>query len=220
MILSIVVPCYNEAENIPLLLNRFNDVIKSREIEVVIVDNGSTDSTEELLRRIKGDYHFTTTIRIEKNQGYGYGILRGLEVCKGDFIGWTHADMQTDPGDVIKALDIIQKKDFDKKIYVKGNRKGRPFFDEFFTRGMSMFETVYLGEKLVDVNAQPNIFHRSFFEKWNNPPNDFSLDLYALYMAKKNNLDIHRFSVFFPKRIYGESKWNNAGLISKWRFIS
>ena len=157
-------------------------------------------------------------MHIEVNQGYGYGIVQGLKACSGDFIGWTHADMQTDPADLIKALDIIEKNDNDEKVFVKGNRKGRPLFDRFFTSGMSIFETLYMGVKLYDVNAQPNVFSRRFFDTWINPPKDFALDLYALYMAQKAGLRIERFDVVFPKRIHGASHWN-TGLASKWKFI-
>lgn len=48
--LSIVVPCYNEKENLPLLLERFNEVIKGRDMEVILVDNGSTDGSADVLR--------------------------------------------------------------------------------------------------------------------------------------------------------------------------
>ena len=128
MKLSVVVPCYNEADNIPLLLEKFS------------------------------------AVSAEVNEGYGHGIVCGLKACNGDFVGWTHADMQTDPGDLIKALDIIEAQGSRKDIYVKGNRKGRPLFDRFFTTGMSLFETVYMGERLYDVNAQPNVMNREFFE--------------------------------------------------------
>lgn len=47
MKLSIVVPCYNEADNIPLILERFNEVINNNEVEVVLVNNGSTDNSAE-----------------------------------------------------------------------------------------------------------------------------------------------------------------------------
>ena len=106
----------------------------------------------------------------------------------------------------------------DPLLYVKGRRVGRPFFDKVFTWGMNIFETVYMGEWLFDINAQPNIFHKSFFAKWQNPPLDFSLDLYALYMARKEKMKIIRFSVPFLERVHGESKWN-TGLSSKWKFI-
>lgn len=219
MKLSVVVPCYNEADNIPLLLEKFSAVITRQDIEVILVDNGSTDKTPEILCDLLPKYPFARSVRVEVNEGYGYGIVCGLKACNGDFVGWTHADMQTDPGDLIKALDIIEKEGEGKDIYVKGNRKGRPLFDQFFTTGMSLFETVYMGERLYDVNAQPNVMNRKFFESWQDPPKDFALDLYALYMARKKGLSIKRFDVVFPERIHGESHWNNGSFKAKWKFI-
>ena len=218
MKLSVVIPCYDEADNIPLILERFDGIIKRDDIEVVLVDNGSTDSSPEVLNTLLPKYPFAKTIRVEVNQGYGYGIVQGLKVSTGEFIGWSHADMQTDPADLLKALDIIEKRNYAEELFIKGNRKGRPLFDQFFTSGMSAFETLYMGVKLYDVNAQPNVFSKKFFETWINPPKDFSLDLYALFMAQKSGLHIERFDVMFPKRVHGTSHWN-TGLVSKWKFI-
>lgn len=216
MKLSIVVPCYNEEQNIPLILKRFGEIIERDDIEVILVDNGSTDRSALVLAELLPQYPFARTTRVEVNQGYGYGILQGLRECKGEYIGWTHADMQTDPADILKALAIIEEES--GLVYAKGRRKGRPLFDVFFTVGMSLFESCYLHGKLYDINAQPNVFPKIFFDSWENPPHDFSLDLYALYMARKKKLKVIRFPVLFPKRIYGESKWN-TGLKSKWKFI-
>ena len=218
MKLSIIVPCYNEEKNIPLILEKFNSVIKNEKIEVILVNNGSTDNSAKILEKVLPKYFFARTILVPVNQGYGYGILQGLKEAKGDFLGWTHADMQTDPKDVIKAYEILEKENWNKNIYVKGDRKGRPFFDQFFTFGMFIFETIFMGKVLYDVNAQPNIFSKEFFSNWKNPPKDFALDLYALYMAKKNKLKVIRFNVLFPERIHGQSTWN-TGLASKWKFI-
>jgi len=218
MKLSIIVPCYNEEKNIPLILEKFNEVIKRDDIEVVLVDNGSTDNSEEVFNRLIPVFKFAKVVKVKLNQGYGFGIFSGLKKAKGEFIGYTHADMQTDPTDVLKALEVINKQVNPKQCYVKGDRKGRSFFDQFFTIGMSCFESIYLGVNLWDINAQPNIFHRSFFESLKNIPKDFSLDLYLLYMAKKRGLEVIRFDVIFPPRIHGESSWNN-GLTSKWKFI-
>lgn len=218
MKLSIVVPCYDEAENIPLILKRFSEVIKRDDIEVILVDNGSRDNSAQVLDNLLPEYCFARTIRIDINQGYGFGIVEGLKVCTGDFIGWTHADMQTDPADLIKALEIIEKNNNDKNLFIKGNRKGRSIFDQFFTSGMSIFETIYMGVKLYDVNAQPNVFSKDFFEVWKCPPKDFALDLYALYMAQKLGLHMERFDVIFPERIHGQSHWN-VDFASKWKFI-
>ena len=62
------------------------------------------------------------------------------------------------------------------------------------------------------------IFHKSFFNSWKNPPNDFSLDLFAYFMAKKCDLNIKRFNVRFDRRLYGKSHWNK-GFKEKLKFI-
>ncbi|MEO5357671.1 MAG: glycosyltransferase family 2 protein [Nitrospirae bacterium YQR-1] len=218
MKLSVVIPCYNEQDSIPLMLERFKEVIKTDDIEVILVNNGSTDNTAEVLDTLREKYTFVRTANVEVNQGYGFGILNGLSVARGEFLGWSHADLQTDPYDCIRAYQIIKEHGGSANLYVKGLRGNRPLFDRFFTSGMSIFETLYLGQALWDINAQPNIFHRNFYESWNSPPHDFSLDLYALYLARKNNLKVIRFSVQFPKRKHGKSSWNTS-LRGKLKFI-
>lgn len=213
-----IVPCYNESKNIPLILEKFDSVIKRKDIEVILVNNGSNDGSQELMESLIINYPFARIVHVKVNEGYGFGILSGLREAKGDYLGWTHADMQTDPYDVIKALDIIEEQGNLTQIYVKGERKNRPLFDQLFTTGMSIFETFYLKEKLYDINAQPNIFHVSFFKSWTAPPHDFSLDLYTLYMARQQKIDIIRFNVIFPERLHGESSWN-TGLSAKYKFI-
>ncbi len=218
MKLSIVIPCFNEEKNIPLILEKFQSVINRADIEVILVNNGSLDNSKEVIDKLLSDYSFAKTINVPTNQGYGFGITSGLKEATGDYIGYTHADMQTDPGDVIKALEIIESQSVSEKCFVKGDRKGRSFFDQIFTWGMSVFETLYLGTKLWDINAQPNIFPRSFFTSLEGVPKDFSLDLYFLYTARKKGFEVIRFDVVFPDRIHGESSWN-TGLRSKWKFI-
>ena len=218
MKLSIVVPCYNEAKNIPLILERFDQAINRPDVETVLVNNGSKDNSEEVFAELVPKYAFARVVKVDFNQGYGFGITSGLRAASGEFIGYTHADMQTDPADVLKALDIIEKEADPKNTYVKGDRKGRPAMDQFFTFGMSVFETIYMGKKLWDINAQPNIFHRDFFESLDDMPMDFSLDLYFLYKAQLRKMKLIRFDVVFPPRVHGESSWN-TGLASKWKFI-
>jgi polyisoprenyl-phosphate glycosyltransferase len=219
MKLSIIVPCFNESKNIPLILQKFDRVIKRNDIEIIFVNNGSQDDTQAVFDKLIPRYNFARVIAVSKNQGYGFGITSGLFEANGEFVGYTHADMQTDPADVIKALEIAEKQIHPDNTYIKGLRKGRPILDEVFTKGMSIFETFYLGMKLWDINAQPNIFHKSFFDNIkDNCPKDFSLDLYFLYMAKKRRLNLIRFDVSFPQRQHGKSSWNN-GLASKWSFI-
>lgn len=217
--LSIVVPCYNEKNNLPLLLTRFGEALEgAQDVELVLVDNGSTDGSAEVFSRLLPQYPFARLVTVTENQGYGYGILAGLAAAHGDFLGWTHADLQTDPSDVMRAWEIIKDAGGGDQLFVKGDRKGRPLFDEFFTFGMSVFETLYMGKRLYEINAQPNLFSRQFYQTWQRPPHDFALDLYVLCLASAQNLDIRRIPVRFPERLHGESKWN-TGLLAKWKFI-
>lgn len=216
--LSIVVPCYNEEKNIPLILESFAKVINRNDIELILVDNGSTDESTRVMATLLPSYRFARTVKVDVNIGYGFGILSGLRSASGAFIAWTHADMQTDPADVVKALTLIEQAEKPEQTYVKGNRQQRPFADVFFTFGMSVFESFYLGVSLNDINAQPNLFHRSFFASWQDPPNDFAFDLYAFYRARKDDLTVIRFPVLFTQRIHGHSHWN-FGFKSKIKFI-
>jgi polyisoprenyl-phosphate glycosyltransferase len=217
--LSTVIPCYNEAKNIPLLLKKFESLFQGRnDCELVLVDNGSSDGSDNVLKTLLPQYPFARSVRVEVNQGYGYGILTGLKTARGEFVGWTHADLQTDPNDVLKCYDMLKESGWDPKVYVKGNRKHRPLFDQFFTEGMSIFETVFFATPMEDICAQPNFIHRSFLEKQKNPPHDFSLDLFFYLQAKRAGLQIKRFPVLFTNRIHGHSSWNQ-GLKSKYNFI-
>lgn len=213
---SLVIPCYNEADNLPLLMKRCGELAIRSDIEVILVDNGSTDSTAAVLKSLLTQYPGCRSIRIEKNQGYGFGIWSGLKEAKGDILGWTHADIQTDPKDALLGLELYEKHGGD--IFVKGRRKDRPLMDVFFTTGMSVFETILLAQPMWDINAQPTIFSRNFFETWILPPDDFSLDLYAYYHALQQGLKVYRFPVKFSKRAHGVSHWN-ISWIAKYKFV-
>ena len=169
MIFSIVIPCYNEAATLPLLIERCQEVVEESpyELEFILVDNGSTDNTNLILKKMLTATSGCRFIRLKDNEGYGHGILAGLAAARGDILGWTHADMQTDPGDILKAMPYLGGNS--EQIFAKGRRFGRPVTDVAFTICMSIFETFYLGCRMWDINAQPNIFHRSFFETWQNP---------------------------------------------------
>jgi len=215
--LSLVIPCYNEARNLPALVARCREVFSRADVEVVLVDNGSTDETPSILPGLLAAQSIIRSVRVDKNQGYGYGILQGLAASSGEYIGWTHADMQTDPQDALRALALIEETPGPAR-FVKGRRFGRPFSDVLFTVGMSVFESIYLRSRLWDINAQPTVFPRTFFLSWKTPPADFSLDLYAYYQARHQGLPVRRFPVHFGKRLHGESHWN-INWRAKWKFI-
>ena len=215
---SLVIPCFNEEGTIKLILDRTKYIFERNNIELVLVNNGSSDNTKYIIENLIKKYPYAKFINLDKNIGYGGGILEGLKHCEGEFIGWTHADLQTDPLDCIDAFNKFKNVSNKYKLFIKGNRKNRHLSNQFFTFGMSLFESILLGKLIYDINAQPTIFPRKFYKSWINPPTDFSLDLYSYYLAKKNNYKVKRISVNFAKRISGKSKWNTS-FISRMRFI-
>ena len=216
--LSIIIPVFNEEKNVWLVAEKYISILKNLKAEVIFVeDTGSKDNTREELKKLAKKYHFVKPLFINE-QGYGHSIYQGLTSAKGEYLAWTHADMQTDPEDVIKAHNLILQQPNPEKCYIKGNRKQRALFDTFFTFGMSVFETLMLRKVLFDINAQPNLFHKSFLSNITNPPKDFSFDLYFYYMAKNLDYNMVKFPVSFTKRLHGQSAWN-TGLSSKWKFI-
>lgn len=216
MKLSLVIPCYNEAANLPQLVRRCAEVVRPGDVEIILVNNGSTDDSPRVLAELLPGYPGIRSVHVEKNQGYGFGILSGLRAAEGRILCWTHADMQTDPADVQRGLALFDQ--HGDHIFVKGRRYGRPLADVLFTVGMSVFETALLRYPLWDINAQPTMFSRTFFESWKAAPHDFSLDLYAYYQAKQAGLPVHRFPVRFGERAYGVSHWN-VNWAAKRKFI-
>ena len=214
MDVSLIIPCFNEAKNLPILISRCKDIIEKYPVEIILVDNGSTDDSSMLITK----YPFVKLVKVKKNEGYGNGILEGLNNASGEILAWTHADLQTDPNDLMRGLELVLASTNPQRLFLKGRRYGRSFFDLIFTFGMSVFETLLLQKLMWDINAQPTIFHKSFFQTWQKPPNDFSLDLYVYFMAKKSKLVIKRFPVKFSKRLHGTSDWNSS-LLGKYKFI-
>jgi len=71
---------------------------------------------------------------------------------------------------------------------------------------MGIYSSIILNKWMYDINAQPKIFHRSFLNEFDNPPLDFSLDLFLIYFFKSKNIKVNSFPVLFNKREYGEAK--------------
>jgi glycosyltransferase involved in cell wall biosynthesis len=216
MKLSVVLPCYNERDNIPALFERLDKLAAAAEnLEIILVNNGSTDDSEQVFESelSKRRNPVFKVHKVEKNIGYGFGILSGLRAATGEVLAVTHADRQTDPVDVLKAFEIYKKAN-NVDLLVKGYRKNRKVSEAVFSYGMGLLASMALGVRLTEVNAQPKLFSRQFFESVEqNAPHDFSLDLYFLYHAKRRGRIID-FPVFFAKRVAGIAK---GGSGSSWK---
>ena len=219
--LSIIIPCFNESKSLPRLFQACLDACKGRsDIQFIFVNNGSNDNTQIVLDQLLNlEVHkFGKSLHVPINKGYGFGILQGLSVAEGRVLSWTHADLQTDPKDVVLAYELYKLELQSNHCIVKGERKGRNLFDNIFTGGMSLMSSLFLNQKLWDINAQPKIFHRNFMENLKKAPCDFSLDLYVLFVANRMKISIESFPVFFSNREFGEAKGGGT-LTGKFKLI-
>ena len=217
---SIVIPAYNEAANLPALLERYVEVWEDLPAELIVVDNGSSDGTGEVLERqlARPELAFARVLRIDHNRGYGHGIHTGLMSAGGEVVGFSHADMQTDPADLFRAYHQLMLSQDPTRTLIKGQRAPRDFGAELLTRGMSFFATVILMRRISDVNAQPKVFHRSHLERLTQPPDGIPYDLYVLYRGLQAGLEVVTIPVVFGQRAHGESRWA-ANIFSRYRTI-
>lgn len=205
--LSVVLPCYNEARGIEAILHRFAEVGRGQDFELILVDNGSKDNTQEVFARLLPKYSFARGVKVAVNQGYGHGIFTGLQAARGEVVAWSHADLQTDPADVFRAWANYRGAANPERTMVKGRRYGRRLSEKFISLGMQILSTVVFRSYMQEINAQPKVFHRDLLAHLIRPPIDFNFDLYVLVMAKRHGWRIESIPVQFPPRKYGHSNW-------------
>lgn len=208
---SLVIPCYNEEKNIPLLLERINtavgeSVLAPEEFELVLVENGSHDNSRTVMRELMPKYPFFKMEIVEVNEGYGHGIKQGLRAATGNYVGVCHADLQTDPFDAFRAYAIVSTSE--QPLLVKGDRKGRPWQAVLISRLFELATLVILQRYIREINAQPKVFTRKLLPLLEDAPKNLCFDVYVMIQAAKLGLKTRTIDVIFPERIHGESSWS------------
>jgi glycosyltransferase involved in cell wall biosynthesis len=208
---SIVLPCYNEAENLPLLLDAYAQAWPELGVpgELILVDNGSTDGTPAVLERElrRPELAFARVVQVAVNRGFGHGTLAGLRAARGEVLGFSHADMQYTPQDCFNAYRKLAAQPDPARVLVKGKRAPRGWSASLVTNTMALLASLVLLMPLTDINAQPKVFHRSHLDRLRRPPDGFQFDLYVLYTARRHGLRVLTVPVVFGKRVHGQSKW-------------
>jgi glycosyltransferase involved in cell wall biosynthesis len=160
MSLSVIIPLYNEEENIRLLHKRLKDVLDplDQEYEILFVDDGSTDRTFSLLEEIQAMDEKVIVLSLRRNFGQTAAFAAGFDFARGDIIITMDGDLQNDPADIPKLLERIKDNDL-----VSGWRKKRK--DPFFSRRLPSIISNWLisnvtGVKLHDYGCSLKAYRR------------------------------------------------------------
>jgi len=159
--LSVVVPVYNEAENIPLLFNEIKNVCISQcyDYEIILVDDGSTDNTHEITNAL----YPLTYVRMRRNFGQTAAMDAGIKTAKKDFIITMDGDLQNDPADIPGLVDYLLVHCLD---VVSGWRKNRKdtFSKRFASRGANFLRTIIVNDRIHDSGCSLKIYRRECFD--------------------------------------------------------
>lgn len=138
MKLSILVPAYNEEENMDIIYNNIVSVLEDINFEIIFIDDGSDDKTEQVLESIyKRDPNRVRVISFSRNFGKDAAIYAGLENATGEYTAIIDADMEQDPKYLIKMLKFLEdNKDYEQVAMVIKERKAGNVFKRF---GSKMF---------------------------------------------------------------------------------
>lgn len=141
MLVSLIVPCYNEEASLPILWKALADVKALRpefEYEYIFVDDGSRDGTLAILEDLAAKDASVHYVSFSRNFGKEAGMYAGLNEARGEWVAILDADMQDPPSLLPQMFDILLKGDIDmvatRRVTRKGEPKIRSFFARFFYR--------------------------------------------------------------------------------------
>ena len=107
MVLSVIVPAFNERDSIAAIVERVDSVSVRKQI--IVVDDGSTDGTRDVLNRLAKRYKSLTVLSHERNQGKGKALQTGIARATGDVIVIQDADLEYHPEEYPQALELIER---------------------------------------------------------------------------------------------------------------
>ncbi len=221
MNLSIVIPTYNEAENIPILINRISNVLQTNSLdgEIIIVDDDSPDKTWQIAEQLKQKHNIEILRRFNK-RGLSSAVMDGFHIAKGKILGVMDADLSHPPEKIPELIKPILSGDSDIVIgsrYVEGGD-----IDNWpLLRRISSKMATLLAKGLTNLKDPLSgyfFFRRELIEDVNLSSKGFKIGLEILVKGKYKN--VTEIPIIFIDRQYGESKLGIRAIVEDLLHIS
>lgn len=135
--ISVIVPCYNEEESLPLFypeIKRVRGLLPEYAFEIILVDDGSRDRTVELMRQLAAQDEEIRYISFSRNFGKESAMYAGLKASQGDYVVIMDADLQHPPALMVEMIRSIKEEGYDSVATRRVDRKGEPPIRSFFAR--------------------------------------------------------------------------------------
>ena len=205
--LSIVVPAYNEEDVIELFYKKVKEIVdrikEKYEYEIVFVDDGSTDNTLNILKKLRESDKNINIISFSRNFGKEAGMYAGLKNSSGDIVVILDADLQHDPENIIKMIKYIEE-GYDTVTTIR-NRKGeskiKSFFANMFYKFMSGNKETKLKKGSQDFRMMTRQVVQAILEL--KEYNRFSKGIFNWVGFKTKYIEVEN-----QKRAAGKTKWN------------
>ncbi len=189
--LSVIVPCYKEAKNLPKTFPIFEKFATSQDypVELIFVEDGSPDNSLKILKKLTAGKDFCKVLHFDKNYGKGFSVKEGMLTASGKFRLFADADNATPIEQVNKLLKYINSAQIAiGSRYVKGAhfKKKQPFYRILGARFLNLCFRIFIGSKIQDTqcgfklfkeDAAKEIFSRQTFAR-------FSFDIEILAIAR------------------------------------
>jgi len=212
--LSIIIPVFNEESTILGILNKIEDVDLGIKKEIIFVDDASTDGSAEILKSISSKYKVNFKIH---NTGKGSAIRSGLEAVTGDYVIIQDADLEYDPNDYKKLLNVVNA---DHEV-VYGSRnleKNLRINNKYYWGGrlITFFTNLLYGSSLTDVNTCYKLFSTDLLRSLELEQDRFSFCEESTAKVLKKNKTIIEVPIQYYPRHFSEGKKIRAkdGLIA------
>jgi glycosyltransferase involved in cell wall biosynthesis len=224
--LSVIVPVYNERNTVAEIVRQMRAVELPLEREVVIVDDGSTDGTRDILKQLAD-----STVRVvvhPRNQGKGAAVRTGLAQVTGDLVLIQDADLEYDPEDWPKLLAPVLKGRA-QVVYgsrFTGERRNMLFLHWVGNRLLSLCTNILYNTTLSDMETCYKLFDRELIGTINLRANGFDFEPEVTAKVLRRGVRIYEVPISYSGREFDEGKkitWHD-GLVAlrtliKYRFI-